>query len=180
MKNTIQCPVCQSQAPYYITRNPDAQFFQCPVCGKYEWSSEDHCHPLNKNQLSAYLVYHAIRPNEGNVFYYTTLPKNLCDKYNQAHCDGDTFHGRPIHIDADVIENWYPKTFSEKIDHILLYIHKHAPHIGQSIHFDPQTLFSFLFIDRYDLIDVGKNVPSGGSLCSGDPFCRIYGRLGTA
>ena len=29
-------------------------------------------------------------------------------------------------------------------------MHKHAPHIGQTIHFAPQALYSFLFIDRYD------------------------------
>lgn len=153
MENIVQCPVCQSNAPCYTGFARDVQFFQCPVCGKYEWSVEDHLHPINKNQLAAYLVYHAIPSGDGDARYYTTLDKQLCDKYNHAYSKGDISHGRPIHIDADIVANWYPKAFSEKIDHILLYIHKHAPHIGQSIHFAPQTLYSFLFIDRYDLVE---------------------------
>lgn len=151
MENTVQCPICQSNAPCYIDYARDVQVFHCPVCGKYEWSAEEHLHPINKNQLAAYLVYHAIPSGDGDARYYTTLDKQLCDKYNQAYSKGDVSHGRPIHVDADIVANWYPKTFSEKIDHILLYIHKHAPHIGQSIHFPPLELYSFLFVDRYDL-----------------------------
>lgn len=162
MGDTAQCPICQANAPYYITHSPDAQFFQCPVCGRYEWSTEDHFHPLNKNQLSAYLVYHAIHPGDSDARYYTTLPKRLCDQYNQDYRDGNVAQGRPIHIDADIIASWYPKTFAEKIDHILLYIHKHAPHIGQSVHFAPQALYSFLFVDRYD-IENGQYVPRENS-----------------
>ena len=37
------------------------------------------------------------------------------------------------------------------IDHILLYISNHAPHLGQTVHFSAEQLYSFLFIDRYGL-----------------------------
>lgn len=151
MKTEIPCPVCQSIVPCYSVRSPDAQHFRCPVCGEFEWSAEDYTNPLNKNQLSAYLAYHAILPKDDEDRYYTTLDKRLCDKYNQAYCNGDTHHGRPIHIDADIIANWYPKSFAEKIDQILLYIVSHAPHVGQVVHFSTEQFYSFLFIDRYEL-----------------------------
>jgi len=139
-------------APCYITHRPDLQNFQCPVCGNYAWSVEDHSNSLNKNQLSAYLAYHAIIPKDGEARYYTTLDKWLCDKYNQDFDIGNTSsNGRPIHIDADIIANWYPKSFAEKIDYILLYIFNHAPHVGQSVRFSAEQLYSFLFIDRYEL-----------------------------
>lgn len=147
----IPCPVCQSIAPCFSVRFPNAQHFSCPVCGEFEWSAEDHTNPLNKNQLSAYLAYHAILAKDAEDRYYTTLGKQLCDKYNQAYSNGDINHGRPIHIDADIIANWYPKSFAEKIDQILLYLHKRAPHVGQSVRFSAEQLYSFLFIDRYEL-----------------------------
>lgn len=152
MEKEIQCPVCQSNAPCYITHNPDSQHFQCPVCGKYEWNAVDHIKPINKNQLSAYLAYHAILPGDGETRYYTTLDKRLCDKYNHEYRNGELAHGHPLHIDADIVANWYPKSFAEKIDYILLYIFKHAPHLGQSVRFSDKQLYSFLFIDRYEWI----------------------------
>lgn len=153
MKNEdkIICPVCQSDAPCYVTHHPDSQHFQCPVCGNFEWYAEDHTDPLNKNQLSAYLAYHAILPKDDETRYFTTLDKQLCDRYNQDYSKGDISHGRPIHIDADIIANWYPKTFAEKVDYILLYIFDHAPHLGQSVYFSKMQLYSFLFVDRYEL-----------------------------
>ena len=150
MKKEIPCPVCQTIAPCYIVYNPEVQHFQCPVCGKFEWSAEDHTNPLNKNQLSAYLAYHAILPRDDEARYYTTLDKRLCDKYNQNYNNGELSHGRPIHIDAEIVANWYPKTFAEKVDYILLYISNHAPHLGQSICFSMEELYSILFIDRYE------------------------------
>lgn len=155
MEKENRCPVCQSYAPCYIT--PDSQHFRCPVCGKYEWNVEDYHNPINKNQLSAYLAYHAIIPKDDEPRYYTTLDKRFCDKYNQDYSNGDLSHGRPVHIDASIVANWYPKSFAEKIDYILLYIYSHAPHLGQSICFSDKQLYSFLFIDRYELTS-GKHV----------------------
>lgn len=147
----ISCPVCQSTIPCYGGYRSNVQHFICPVCGVYEWSAEDHNNPLNKNQLSAYLAYHAIIAKDGEPRYHTTLDKRLCDKYNQEYNSEDWSHGRPVHIDADIIANWYPKSFAEKIDNILLYIFNHAPHLGQSVRFSEKQLYSFLFIDRYEL-----------------------------
>lgn len=152
MEKEMQCPVCQSNAPCYIMHNPDSQHFQCPVCGKYESNVVDHISPINKNQLSAYLVYHAIFPGDGEIRYYTTLDKKLCEKYDHENGNGESSHGHPIHIDADIVASWYPRSFAEKIDYILLYIFKHAPHLGQSICFPDKQLYSFLFIDRYEWI----------------------------
>ncbi len=151
MKPSVACPVCGSNAPCDIIQGRNVQFFHCPVCGAFEWSVEDHIHPLNLNQLAAYLIYHKIVPLEGEARYYTTLNKELCDKYCQEFHSGKNVCGLPIHIDSEMLENWYPRTFAEKIDHILLYIHKHAPHIGQVAHFMPAQFFSFLFLDRYEI-----------------------------
>jgi len=143
------CPICQSRAPFYPV--PHGDHYECPVCGNYEWYAEDELSLLDRNQLSAYLAYHAIMPKDGEDQYYTTLDKSLCDKYNQDYGNGDRSHGRPKHIDADILASWYPKSFAEKMDNILLYIFDHVPHLGQTVQFSLQQLYSFLFIDRYEL-----------------------------
>ena len=61
--------------------------------------------------------------------YYTTVSKEICDLLREGG------RGYPVHIDFEVVEAWYPKNFAEKIDQILLYLRKHALHIGQSTYF---------------------------------------------
>ncbi len=149
MEEKVQCPVCQSAAPpCYIVHGSNSQYVRCPVCGKYEWCVEDDRDFLNMNQLPAYLAYHARDPKISS--FYTTRAKgeksylfSLNDNREE-----DFFH--PLYIDADIITSWYPKSFAEKIDLILLYIFNHTSHLGQSVHFSAEQLYSFLFVDRYE------------------------------
>ena len=60
----------------------------------------------------------------------------------------DTSHGRPVHMDENVIENWYPKTFSERVDNILLFLNSRIKHIGQKTSLSYQEALGVLFVDR--------------------------------
>lgn len=80
--------------------------------------------------------------------YSTTAPKEICDKYNLEFDNGNNIQGRPVHIDASIVENWYPKTFSQRLDYILLFINSCTPHMGQIIKWSLPETFSALFIDR--------------------------------
>lgn len=62
-------------------------------------------------------------------------------------------------MDSEIIENWYPKTFSERIDSILLYINTNAPHIGQEISWSFSEALGALFVDRYEngIVDHGQH-----------------------
>ena len=99
------------------------------------------------NHLAAFLAHNAYPASDFEQRYYTTASREVCDELQKEG------KGHPVHIDSEIVEAWYPRSFAEKIDLILLYLHKHAPHIGQTIHFTPQTLYSFLFIDRYDFVN---------------------------
>ena len=48
------------------------------------------------------------------------------------------------------MENWYPKSFAEKIDKIMLYLATCIRHIGDDIVLSSEEAFSALFVDRYD------------------------------
>lgn len=148
-EKTKSCPVCGTVSPFHINHDRYLTFYRCPVCGMYQvgayWKEHNH---FDLNHLAAFLVHNAYNPADDlERRYYTTASKETCDELQEEG------RGYPVHIDAEIVEAWYPRSFAEKIDQILLYLHKRAPHIGQSIHFDPQTLYSFLFIDRYELVN---------------------------
>lgn len=148
-EKTISCPVCGTTTPCHTDYDRDLVSYRCPVCGKYQlgayWQERNH---FNMNHLAAFLAHNAYDPaDDFELRYYTTVSKEICDELQEEG------RGHPVHIDSEIVEAWYPKSFAEKIDQILLYIHKHAPHIGQTIHFSPQSLYSFLFTDRYDLVN---------------------------
>lgn len=153
-EKTTSCPVCGTTTPCHVNYDRDLVFYSCPVCGKYQlgayWKERNH---FDMNHLAAFLAHNAY--NSADKFenrYYTTVSKEICDELQKEG------QGHPVHIDSEIVEAWYPKSFTEKIDQILLYLYKHAPHIGQTIQFSAQKLYSFLFIDRYDLIN-GQYVP---------------------
>lgn len=145
MENKVNCPVCNTE----ISCNPDYHrdliFYTCPLCGRYELDMDNK---LNLNRLAPYLFYNSFKSGLSNGRYHTALDKEICDKYREEYDKGNCRYGRPVHMDADIVENWYPKTFSERIDMILLFLNSRIKHIGQQISMGYQELLSVLFVDR--------------------------------
>lgn len=146
-EKTTSCPVCGAAAPYHVNHDRILTFYYCPVCGKYQvgayWKERGH---FNMNHLAAFLAHNAFDAEDDlENRYYTTASKEICDELQKEG------RGHPVHIDSDNVEAWYPRSFTEKIDRILLYIFNHAPHLGQTVCFSAEQLYSFLFIDRYEL-----------------------------
>lgn len=146
-EKTTSCPVCGTTIPCHVNYDRDLIFYRCPVCGKYQvgvlW--KEHCH-FNMNHLAAFLAHNAYDPaNDFERRYYTTAEKEICDELQKEG------RGHPVHIDSEIVEAWYPRSFAEKIDQILLYIFNHAPHLGQTVRFPTEQLYSFLYIERYEL-----------------------------
>ena len=152
-EKTTSCPVCGTTTPCHVNYDRDLVFYRCPVCGKYQlgayWQERNH---FDMNHLAAFLTHNAYASaDDFEQRYYTTVSKEICDELQKEG------RGHPVHIDSEIVEAWYPKSFSEKVDHILLYIFNHAPHLGQTVCFSKEHLYSFLFIDRYEL-SFGKPV----------------------
>ena len=130
----IKCPVCCSDA---TMNNDDAfrNFYICPICGRFELSraeEEDGICSYNKNHLMSFFIYHAYGKGENDQRRNSILDQTECDKYKSEYMNGHNLCGIPIHMDPDVVEAWYPKTFSEKVDRILLYFYNHTNHFGQN------------------------------------------------
>ena len=141
------CPICNSEAEAFSSFDRFAAFYSCPVCGRYELSSSNF-NKINRNHLSAYLVHNRFVDTSLEYRYHTDLDKDICDKYKKEFEEGIITHGHPVHMDSDIIDNWYPKTFSERVDYILLFLNSQIKHIGQKISMGYQELLSAFFIDR--------------------------------
>lgn len=150
---TGNCPICNSPNTHIHKYNLELsqntitmEFYQCPVCGKFELKSYDPNIGIDKNHLACYLAYNSFSiTDSGEERYYTVLDKDVCDELK-----ANPENGKPVHIDSQIIENWYPRTFAERIDAILLYIGTHTRHIGESIELSPKLLQGILFVDRWE------------------------------
>ena len=150
MEQKKKCPVCDTETLAYPDHDRVAVFYTCPVCGRFEISAYNK---FDYNKLAPYLAHNRFPQGGLNYRYHTDLDKEICDKYKKEFENGDCSHGHPVHMDADIISAWYPKTFSERIDKILLYLNNQIKHIGQQISLSYQELLSVMFIDRKEYSD---------------------------
>lgn len=149
-----ECAVCKRK-DIEIQRSGKrmSTYYICPTCGNYELFDLGCLENESGNQLAPYLLYHRfIQKGVTEYRYHTPLDKEICDKYNAEFNNGRNTQGRPVHMNADMISAWYPKSFSERIDLILLYINDRIPHIGQFVSMGIQEAFSMLFVDRKEKI----------------------------
>ena len=147
-----KCPICDAPKAFAQKYNCllddntiiPMTFYHCPICGKYELKLQPS-EPIDSNRFACYLAYHRFSIEDSSEErYHTELDKDVCDKLK---CNPE--NGRPVHIDTQIVENWYPNTFANRIDYILLYINSHIKHIGQSVAFQYDEMLSILFIDRW-------------------------------
>lgn len=80
-----QCQVCGKRGIFkQVCYNPIAVFYECPVCGRYEYSMENNAYEeLDYNELAPFLFYEGFRNRQGRVEhrYYSTKSKEWCDTY---------------------------------------------------------------------------------------------------
>lgn len=154
MVKTIVCPVCgypeaECQAQY----DPMTVFYMCPICGRYEFTETEVMHQsLDMKKIGPFLYYKGFRKRNDvpvEYRYYTTLSKEKCDEYVEEFKNGNNVHGHPVHMDNDIINSWYPRSFAEKVNMILLKLDEIADFIGQEIHLSKYELYELMFVERY-------------------------------
>ena len=175
MAEQVNCPVCNSSTYMYpYGELNDLLFYDCPICGRYELKEHAPFDGININHLSSYLFYHRflrdVFPPEYR--YHTTLCKEVCDQYKKEFDTGLGTHGHPVHMDGEIIENWYPKTFSERADSIILYLGKNIKHIGQQATLHEQEAISLLFVDRYEMDNKPRSTTNGQMIARDKQECR--------
>ena len=173
MQDLQECPICKSDASFQPDYHRAVTFFTCPVCGRFEYGSDD-VGTINENRLSPYLFYHAFHSRFQHVErrYHTTLSKEKCDEYKKEYEKGDISHGLPVHMDSEIIDAWYPKSFAERVDDVLLYINSHTAHLGQQISLPYYGMLSLLFVDRKE-----RDSFTGKISWRGDDDCKAESRF---
>ena len=147
-----KCFVCGQDACKQLDYDDMTVFYICPICGRFEIHHDLSSDKINfdLNHLSTYLLYNGFKNKNYERRYFTTRDKDWCDKWSQKYKQGDFTHGHPVFLSNENVENWYPKSFAEKIDKIMLYLSKCIKHIGDDIVLNSEEAFSALFVDRYD------------------------------
>lgn len=143
MKN---CPACGTEC-VCNSEGIDRDFFKCPTCGRVEFVGltydTDEGNPDNYDKLASYLYYNGkLNPPINDYRFYNFIgPKTRFDKEHAEYpwC---------YHVTKEIVDNWYPKTFSEKVDCFLLGIASRANFVGETILFSKEQLESACFVLR--------------------------------
>lgn len=153
MNNKINCPICEyKDIEYSKTYDPMGVFYVCPVCGRYEFTETEIMKPmLDRNKLRSFLFYNGFHSDDDtyDLRFYTTLSKESCDAFLAAADYNPRYSGHPVHIDNQIINDWYPRSFSEKIDKILLKINDCIGFIGGTAELSMIELISCFFVDQF-------------------------------
>ena len=145
------CSFCRSTAKsLYEDYDKDLIKCDCPICGKYTIRlSTGYIHysfPDEKDKTAAYLFYAnklaqlKKKPHFDQVFYSRDE-----QNYEFETVSDDKF----LVISPKEVNNWYPKTISEKTDMALSLISDFSPLYGGLVPFDYDALISCFFIKRY-------------------------------
>lgn len=155
------CFACTSPInTHKVSSDGESVIFNCSICGMFELELKK-MQEFNRNHLASFLTYHAFKidPDRMTEFrYHSTRSQEYCNEYRENLKNKNLHSPYPVHMDNNMIEAWYPKNFSERVDYILLYIASHTQHLGQSLYISNICLSNVLFVDVQE-INTHKDLP---------------------
>jgi len=152
MNYNSKCYICggNSNATPNIVEN--SAFFECEACGRFQKNMVGVYSPISaisKDFLASFLYYNCrisspIADRNYFCFLGTEAEFEECQKkYSFARL-----------ITSQEVEAWYPRTFSEKIDTILLGFSKLSKYDGNLFQMTYEQYCSALFVKRYYSDDI--------------------------
>lgn len=152
--NTIQreCILCGTKNSIRSTGEEGffMGFFDCPTCGRFEYHEfffEGKDIKPYKDKICSYLYYksHIEKPQDPRTFFLFTKD----EEYAKENLKKYPF-GHWVSVSADVLNAFYPNTFAERIDRILLGYSKQSEFFGKPVRRKIEEIYSSWFINRYD------------------------------
>lgn len=125
-----KCPVCGKDniEIWCNSINDKLYYYECPDCGQFfapngvlDFNNRDLSKKYDINKLKTYLFYH--QTDKRAVF----LDKDEYEKYITDE------YVNVYNLTPEMIDNWYPKNFNEKIDKILLWIAEKSNYMGDEV-----------------------------------------------
>lgn len=141
-----KCPVCGSNASLQ-RQGFDYLFVECPTCGRYEIEDmffyPDSISPKDYDELASYFYYNGkINPPIGDYRFFNFVGNKEKFAAIKQKCSW------AYHVTKDILHNWYPKTFSEKVDMFLLGLGSKATYMGEIIELTDDETRSACFVQR--------------------------------
>ena len=142
INNFTVCPICGTKLKKEIHISEYYNFYvACDTCGRFSFDDdfyddyiEGRKSKISKSQFASYLYYHEDRLP---LPYFCTT--NIDIPRNHRF------------VDVSEVENWYPKTFSEKVDIFLLGLSSRANYMSEIVMFSNEQLVSACFATREPL-----------------------------
>ena len=145
----IKCPYC---GKFYSKFLPWMNLCCCTQCmknGKSICFSE--CEVPSQDLIDKALIYTIYHETESKQYFlgskeeYEKISKQL---KNTIYADVSF-----VHITPEQVEAWYPRTFAQKIDYILLYFAEHMKYNGEAIPYTLQMLKSLFFAKTANVLN---------------------------
>lgn len=148
------CSICKQELiddPYY---NDNITIVNCPLCGKYMYplSTEEllgKLTPLEKDNLKIFLFH-----NNGRrpAFIGT-------DESYSKYIESNPSRASSL-VTLEKVHDWYPQTFAQRIDYILMCLGKHSHYVGEIVKFRFDDFCRLLFIhdERKDYSHMQKEL----------------------
>ena len=149
MSDNKKCPVCGTDEAEVSKQDINHDFVECPACGRFEINTYPQGYdgkPKDKDKLASYLFYNNgktnIPINVNRDYFFNFIGKK--NRFDELKSDLDYCYW----VNNDIVECWYPKTFSEKVDMFLLMLAEKSNYIGDLILFTDDQLLSACFAIR--------------------------------
>lgn len=149
-KDIKNCVFCGKNINTEFSNEDYSLYCECPVCGQYRMTKtfmdqRDYFNHDENHRFASYLFYKKKAldrmKEEGKE---RTLFLGTKEEFERA----SQKKGHYIHVTKEIVNNWYPKTFNEKINKMLLAFGDYSPNYGATVNLDMEQLVSCLFIDR--------------------------------
>lgn len=141
-----KCPICKSEGTE-IQSGLNETFITCQTCGRFKihgaFATASTYGLVNQDKLASYLYYngkHNQPIDDYRFFNFIGSKESFDEDYSK--------HPWCFHITKEIVDNWYPKTLSEKIDVFLLGLYKRANFLSEPILFSYDQLASACFVVR--------------------------------
>lgn len=142
-----KCLVCGGKADVYRTDDCNYKFVECESCGRFNINtySISEANKFDKDKLASYLYYNGkinqpIKTTSG--YFYNFIGNE--EKFKKEHKENPYCY----YVTKDIVENWFPKTFSEKVDMFLQGLSYRVKFLGDKITLTLEQLYSACFVIR--------------------------------
>lgn len=142
---SINCPYCGSEAEGQTLENFTYVFVTCPTCGRYEYRAFPNTVGANiRDKVASYLYYNGVAVEHENYRFFNFIGSQ--NKFQETYEQYPWCH----YVSRDEIEAFYPKSFSERIDKILIGLAQRTEYIGKMVELSKSQIRAAFFVSRYD------------------------------